>query len=91
MGTPPGQSRADPAPLRRQHTLRYRIEGPAGAQRLLAITPFGPDVTVSKARPILDKPREHVVRAEFILRGKLTAPLREVPSSPTRCNRSSTP
>ncbi|WP_405576207.1 ATP/GTP-binding protein [Streptomyces sp. NBC_01092] len=62
--------------------LRYRIEGPAGAQRLLAITPFGPDVTVSKARPILDKPREHVVRAEFILRGKLTAPLREVPLIP---------
>ncbi|MFE5923934.1 ATP/GTP-binding protein [Streptomyces sp. NPDC056468] len=62
--------------------LRYRIEGPAGAQRLLAITPFGPDVNVSKARPIPDKPRNHVVRAEFILRGKLIAPLREVPLNP---------
>lgn len=62
--------------------LRYRIEGPAGAQRLLSITPFGPDVLVSSARPIVDKPRDHTVRAEFILRGKLTAPLREVPLEP---------
>ncbi|MFF3148817.1 ATP/GTP-binding protein, partial [Streptomyces sp. NPDC057927] len=62
--------------------LRYRIEGPAGAQRLLSITPFGPDVTVSRARPITDEPREHTVRAEFILRGRPTAPLREVPLDP---------
>ncbi|MFD6285359.1 ATP/GTP-binding protein [Streptomyces sp. NPDC060205] len=64
------------------HPLRYRIEGPAGGERLLSITPFGPDVTVHRARPITDKPREHVVRAEFILRGKTTAPLRDVPLSP---------
>ncbi|MEW2425749.1 ATP/GTP-binding protein [Streptomyces nigra] len=62
--------------------LRYRIEGPAGAQRLLSITPFGPDVTVHRARPIVDEPRRHTVRAEFILRGKPTAPLREVPLTP---------
>lgn len=62
--------------------LRYRIEGPAGAERLLSITPFGPDVTVAPGRPITDKPREHTVRAEFILRGKPTAPLREVPLAP---------
>ncbi|MEU6653362.1 ATP/GTP-binding protein [Streptomyces sp. NPDC046900] len=62
--------------------LRYRIEGPAGAQRLLSITPFGPGVTVNRARPIVDKPRDHVVRAEFILRGKPTAPLRDVPLAP---------
>ncbi|MDX3762913.1 ATP/GTP-binding protein [Streptomyces sp. AK02-04a] len=62
--------------------LRYRIEGPAGAQRLLSITPFGPDVTVSRARPIADEPREHTVRAEFLLRGRPTAPLREVPLDP---------
>ncbi|MEU8951608.1 ATP/GTP-binding protein [Streptomyces sp. NPDC048489] len=62
--------------------LRYRIEGPAGGQRLLSISPFGPDVTVRKGRPIVDKPREHTVRAEFILRGKPTAPLREVPLVP---------
>ncbi|MEU1273608.1 ATP/GTP-binding protein [Streptomyces sp. NPDC005799] len=62
--------------------LRYRIEGPAGAQRLLSITPFGSDVAVSPARPIVDKPREHTVRAEFILRGKIVAPLREVPLEP---------
>ncbi|GGY06576.1 hypothetical protein GCM10010358_69810 [Streptomyces minutiscleroticus] len=62
--------------------LRYRIEGPAGAQRLLSITPFGPQVTVKKGRPIVDKPREHVVRAEFILRGNPTASLREVPLEP---------
>ncbi|MCX4862398.1 ATP/GTP-binding protein [Streptomyces canus] len=62
--------------------LRYRVEGPAGAQRLLSITPFGPNVTVERAQPIADKPREHVVRAEFILRGKLTGPLREVPLDP---------
>lgn len=62
--------------------LRYRIEGPAGGQRLLSITPFGPDVTVRRARPIVDAPRTHMVRAEFILRGKPTAPLREVPLDP---------
>ncbi|WP_369362605.1 ATP/GTP-binding protein [Streptomyces sp. CG4] len=62
--------------------LRYRIEGPAGGERLLSITPFGPQVTVNRAGPIVDKPREHVVRAEFILRGKPTAPLREVPLAP---------
>ncbi|MFE6020795.1 ATP/GTP-binding protein [Streptomyces sp. NPDC056441] len=62
--------------------LRYRIEGPAGAERLLSITPFGPNVTVNRARPIVDRPREHVVRAEFILRGRPTAPLRDVPLDP---------
>lgn len=62
--------------------LRYRIEGPAGGERLLSITPFGPAVTVNRARPIADKPRDHVVRAEFILRGKPTAPLRDVPLDP---------
>lgn len=62
--------------------LRYRIEGPAGGERLLAITPFGPDVTVQRAGPIVDTPRAHTVRAEFILRGKLISPLREVPLTP---------
>ncbi|MER8009710.1 ATP/GTP-binding protein [Streptomyces sp. NPDC094149] len=62
--------------------LCYRIEGPAGGERLLSITPFGPAVTVNRARPLVDKPRDHVVRAEFILRGKPTAPLREVPLNP---------
>ncbi|MEU6610268.1 ATP/GTP-binding protein [Streptomyces shenzhenensis] len=62
--------------------LRYRIEGPAGGERLLSITPFGPAVTVNRARPLVDKSRDHVVRAEFILRGKPAAPLREVPLSP---------
>ncbi|MGV9349324.1 ATP/GTP-binding protein [Streptomyces spiralis] len=62
--------------------LRYRIEGPAGGERLLSITPFGPAVTVNRARPLVDEPRKHVVRAEFILRGKPTAPLREVPLAP---------
>ncbi|MFH8698812.1 ATP/GTP-binding protein [Streptomyces chartreusis] len=62
--------------------LRYRIEGPAGGERLLSITPFGPDVAVTRARPIVDKPREHTVRAEFVLRGRPTAPLRDVPLEP---------
>jgi hypothetical protein len=62
--------------------LRYRIEGPAGGERLLTITPFGPAVTVKQDRPIADKPRKHVARAEFILRGKPTAPLRDVPLDP---------
>lgn len=62
--------------------LCYRIEGPAGGERLLSITPFGSGVTVSRARPLADKPRKHVVRAEFILRGKPTAPLRDVPLTP---------
>ncbi|MHB9848983.1 ATP/GTP-binding protein [Streptomyces krungchingensis] len=62
--------------------LRYRIEGPAGSERLLSINPFGPDVTATKAQPITDKPRKHTVRAEFVLRGRPAAPLREVPLEP---------
>lgn len=62
--------------------LRYRVEGPAGGERLLSITPFGPDITVNRARPIVDEPRTHTVRAEFILRGKLISPLRVVPLNP---------
>ncbi|MEU6260450.1 ATP/GTP-binding protein [Streptomyces sp. NPDC047043] len=62
--------------------LRYRVEGPAGGERLLSITPFGPAVTVKRARPLIDQARAHVVRAEFLLRGKPTAPLREVPLNP---------
>ncbi|MDQ1051872.1 ATP/GTP-binding protein [Streptomyces sp. V4I2] len=62
--------------------LRYRIEGPAGGERLLSITPFGPSVTVNRARPLADQPRDHMVRAEFVLRGKPTAPLRDVPLDP---------
>ena len=62
--------------------LRYRIEGPAGGERLLSITPFGPHVAVRKAAPLREAPRTHAVRAEFILRGTLTAPLREVPLDP---------
>lgn len=62
--------------------LRYRVEGPAGGERLLSITPFGPDITVNRARPIVNEPRKHTVRAEFILRGKLISPLRVVPLNP---------
>ncbi|MGW7258679.1 ATP/GTP-binding protein [Streptomyces sp. NPDC054834] len=62
--------------------LQYRIEGPAGAERLLSITPFGHQVAVQRARPITDTPRAHMVRAEFLLRGKPTAPLRELPLDP---------
>ncbi|MFE5141252.1 ATP/GTP-binding protein [Streptomyces fagopyri] len=62
--------------------LRYRIEGPASGERLLSINPFGPDVTVESALPISDTPRKHTVRAEFVLRGRPVAPLREVPLEP---------
>ncbi|MFE5753827.1 ATP/GTP-binding protein [Streptomyces massasporeus] len=62
--------------------IRYRIEGPAGGERLLSIAPFGPNVTVERARPIVDQPRRHTVRAEFILRGTPTSPLRDVPLEP---------
>ncbi|MEU6680890.1 ATP/GTP-binding protein [Streptomyces sp. NPDC046925] len=60
----------------------YRLEGPAGAERLLTTTPFGPGVRVAKAAPLNDKPRAHEVRAEFILRGNPVASLREVPLQP---------
>ncbi|MEU8645022.1 ATP/GTP-binding protein [Streptomyces sp. NPDC048674] len=62
--------------------LRYRIEGPASSDRLLTINAFGPDVTVEPGSPISDKPRKHTVRAEFVLRGRPVAPLREVPLEP---------
>lgn len=60
----------------------YRVEGPAGAERLLSTTPFGPDVRVTKAAPLSDKARRHEVRAEFILRGNPVASLRDVPLQP---------
>ncbi|MFF4189073.1 ATP/GTP-binding protein [Streptomyces sp. NPDC001691] len=60
----------------------YRIEGPAGAERLLSTTPFGPHVTVTRATPVADKKRRHEVRAEFILRGNPVTALRNVPLEP---------
>ncbi|MFE9558443.1 ATP/GTP-binding protein [Streptomyces sp. NPDC006692] len=63
-------------------SLLYRVEGPAGAERLLSTTPFGPHVKVTKAAPLADKQRRHEVRAEFILRGNPVATLRDVPLDP---------
>ncbi|MFE4758392.1 ATP/GTP-binding protein [Streptomyces mirabilis] len=60
----------------------YRVEGPAGAQRLLTTTPFGPHVRVTKAAALEARPREHEVRAEFIMRGNPVQPLRDVPLEP---------
>ncbi|MCX4554229.1 ATP/GTP-binding protein [Streptomyces sp. NBC_01500] len=62
--------------------LSYRVEGPAGAERLLTSTPFGPHVRVVRAKRVPDKPRKHEVRAEFILRGNPVAELRDVPMEP---------
>lgn len=62
--------------------LTYRIEGPAGGQRLLSMTPFGPEVQVRKARPLTDKARRHEVRAEFLMRGQPVEALRDVPLEP---------
>ncbi|MFE5841966.1 ATP/GTP-binding protein [Streptomyces niveus] len=62
--------------------LTYRIEGPAGGQRLLSMTPFGPEVKVRKARPLADKARRHEVRAEFLMRGQPVEALRDVPLEP---------
>ncbi|MEV6796406.1 ATP/GTP-binding protein [Streptomyces sp. NPDC051320] len=62
--------------------LSYRIEGPAGAERLLTSTPFGPHVRVVRIKQPPDKPRQHEVRAEFILRGNPVAALRDVPLEP---------
>ncbi|MFJ8313783.1 MULTISPECIES: ATP/GTP-binding protein [unclassified Streptomyces] len=64
------------------HPFPYRIEGPAGAERLLSTTPFGPHVKVAKAAPLADKQRRHEVRAEFLLRGNPVAALRTVPLEP---------
>ncbi|MFD5633637.1 ATP/GTP-binding protein [Streptomyces sp. NPDC127077] len=62
--------------------LRYRLEGPACSERLLSINPFGPDVTVTQAQPVINTRGKYTVRAEFVLRGKPVAPLREVPLEP---------
>ncbi|MFD9791344.1 ATP/GTP-binding protein [Streptomyces sp. NPDC059070] len=64
------------------HPLLYRIEGPAGAERLLTTTPFGPAVKVTKAAPLPVKQHQHELRAEFVLRGNPVASLREVPLEP---------
>ncbi|GAA2418175.1 ATP/GTP-binding protein [Streptomyces mauvecolor] len=60
----------------------YRVEGPAGAERLLTTTPFGPHVKVTKAAPLDNRKRRHEVRAEFLLRGNPVATLRDVPLEP---------
>ncbi|MFD8425747.1 ATP/GTP-binding protein [Streptomyces sp. NPDC059466] len=80
----PRRSRTVQIRLRADATapLRYRIEGPASSQRLLSISPFGPDVTITNTQPIADQPRKHTVRAEFVLRGNPVMPLREVPLEP---------
>ncbi|MFD4630309.1 ATP/GTP-binding protein [Streptomyces sp. NPDC058284] len=65
-----------------RHPFAYRLEGPAGAERLLSTTPFGPHVRVAKASPLADRARAHEVRAEFLLRGNPVAGLREVPLRP---------
>ncbi|GHD79840.1 ATP/GTP-binding protein [Streptomyces goshikiensis] len=62
--------------------LAYRIEAPASARALLHRSPFGPRVTVSRATPVADKKRTHVVRAVLTLRGKPGSKLREVPLEP---------
>ncbi|MFI8280741.1 ATP/GTP-binding protein [Streptomyces sp. NPDC085929] len=62
--------------------LAYRIEAPASARALLALTPFGPRVQVSETAPVGDKMRTHVVRAVLTLHGKPGSRLREVPLDP---------
>ncbi|MGW2994589.1 ATP/GTP-binding protein, partial [Streptomyces sp. NPDC001193] len=62
--------------------LSYRIEAPASARALLALTPFGPRVQVSESAPLADKMRTHVVRAVLTLHGKPGSRLREVPLDP---------
>ncbi|MEU9304925.1 ATP/GTP-binding protein [Streptomyces sp. NPDC048269] len=62
--------------------LTYRIEAPAGARALLVRSPFGPRVTVTRAAPLADKKRTHVVRAVLALNGKPGSRLREVPLEP---------
>ncbi|WP_409239749.1 ATP/GTP-binding protein [Streptomyces sp. PA5.6] len=65
-----------------RHPFAYRLDGPVGAERLLASTPFGPHVRVTKAPPLADRTRAYEVRAEFLLRGNPVAGLREVPLQP---------
>ncbi|MFG2422660.1 ATP/GTP-binding protein [Streptomyces sp. NPDC048448] len=64
------------------HPLVYRVEGPAGAERLLRTTPFGPAVRTIRGAALRETPHEHEVRAEFVLRGNPVAELREVPLVP---------
>ncbi|MFD5814708.1 ATP/GTP-binding protein [Streptomyces sp. NPDC127038] len=62
--------------------LVYRVEGPAGAERLLTTTPFGPHVRTVKGAPLRPSVHDHEVRAEFVLRGNPVATLRSVPLVP---------
>ncbi|MGP4001713.1 ATP/GTP-binding protein [Streptomyces sp. 8N706] len=62
--------------------LSYRVEGPASAAKLLQTTPYAPAVECNTVRPGREKRPRHVVRAEFTLRGRPEALLREVPLQP---------
>jgi hypothetical protein len=61
--------------------LAYSLEGHTSARHILSATSYG-QVTVERCRPIRDRERVHTLRAEFVLRGALGAPLRDVPLQP---------
>ncbi|MCC3655856.1 ATP/GTP-binding protein [Streptomyces sp. S07_1.15] len=62
--------------------LTFQVEGPASAAKLLQTTPYAKAVRCERPRPRRKKPPKHVVRAEFTVRGRASAFLREVPLEP---------
>ncbi|MFJ5120925.1 ATP/GTP-binding protein [Kitasatospora sp. NPDC088548] len=79
----PGAGRSARIRLRADGTvpLEFSVEGPAAAEHLMKITQYQ-EVTVTKAPLPKDTEREHVVRAEFVLRGHAARALRNVPMDP---------
>jgi hypothetical protein len=61
--------------------LAFSLEGHTSARHILSTTPYD-RVTVERCHPTKDRKREHVLRAEFVLRGDPGAPLRDVPLQP---------
>ncbi|MEV7775409.1 ATP/GTP-binding protein [Kitasatospora sp. NPDC086791] len=61
--------------------LEMSVEASSAAKHLLRTSQY-PGVTITKAEPVKDKERTHVVRAEFVLAGSDTKQLRNVPMIP---------
>ena len=61
--------------------LEFSVDGPAAAKHLMKITQYQ-EVTVTQVPLPKDEEREHVVRAEFVLRGHAARALRDVPMDP---------
>ncbi|MFD0332206.1 hypothetical protein ACFQZC_38435 [Streptacidiphilus monticola] len=83
VGAGPSEVPAGAAARRRHRTGPARLpgRGPPHRENPAGAHPYD-QVTVDKVKPKADRPRAHVLRAEFHLAGDPASPLRQVPLNP---------